>query len=448
MFTSPSPFVATSRIYGDPSLSKSRANTSALSMKPMPPTSNGRSNGTLPPSSPQSPSSQEVLDFSVKKARHESYTNKSLPNKNSLNRNVTLDSECLDLSVKPQSQNNKNIFHNLSEIPPPNAMNQLGLRLTSEVTLFPSQHATHLHHQQQLLHQQQQHQRHPSPSPNKPSSKRDRERDRELHNLSRNGLQFSIPTSHHNNVLSLNSNHLRQLQTQPKWNSSSSPSYSHPPPPNPTKYASSSTNPKLSSNSTGSTSHSNPHVWRPAASTTPAASSAPNSHPSPRPKDSMTQPHGNHLSKRKPSPSQQATLDRLPLPGHVRGTAAKPTPTMSLNSQRQQHQQVPSQHHSLAPQHEKDTPGIPPMSFEQLAQFGNFMMPPVPPSSACYPNIDPAYLSLFASPFQLPPSVLMRLPPGTMEGLQYYMQQGMPPQFHPNWPNTTGKDSRGGGHHK
>ncbi len=95
-------------------------------------------------------------------------------------------------------------------------------------------------------------------------------------------------------------------------------------------------------------------------------------------------------------------------------------------------------------------PGIPGLSFDQLAQFGNFMMPPVPPAPACYPNIDPAYMSLFASPFQLPPSVLMRLPPGTLESLQYYMQQG--PQFPPNWqgiPPTGGKEGgRGGPHHK
>jgi hypothetical protein len=48
----------------------------------------------------------------------------------------------LDLAIKSQSSSanaNHNMFHGIAGIPPPNAMNQHGLQLTSEVTLFPSQ---------------------------------------------------------------------------------------------------------------------------------------------------------------------------------------------------------------------------------------------------------------------------------------------------------------------
>jgi hypothetical protein len=106
-------------------------------------------------------------------------------------------------------------------------------------------------------------------------------------------------------------------------------------------------------------------------------------------------------------------MDRLPLPGHSHGTAAKPVATM-IN--------------------DKEKEGRDKRHADKVNQaLGQYNMP------AYYPKIDQNYLALFGGPF-IPPGLLNI--PGAIEQFQIYkdlLQKGIVPQF-PSWPHPTGKE--------
>lgn len=345
-YVSPSAFLPTRKMYGDPA---AKINPVISQQHTLHQNDRGsRSNGVS--SSSHAPS-DGVLDFSAKRQKMAVDDGPQAALNLNVNMSVNLGSECLDLSVhKSQSSScDAQVYHTISDIPPPNAVNQLGLRLTSEVTLFPSQQ-----HQQKQPRLQ---------SPHVQIKRTMKPDSNQQHKLYSNH-QFSSPLQAHPQI-----NHFLGTASRQRHLPDSSkriPEYQ------PDFRSGSST--KLNSANVYNQSNHNPHVWRP-ASVTPAAPTGIVQVNSPTPKgrpreqgmqNSLT---NGQVNRSKPSRmSSPVSMEQQTHPsGTVHGSPLKQNHVISPSFHHQHNQQLDER---------KEQNGN--LNFQQLASaFGNFMLPPL-----------------------------------------------------------------------
>ena len=350
-------------------------------------------------------SSIDALDFSVKRRRTESDVTK-FPSSSGSSSNGG-DLGLLDLSTKsqhlsPNQGSNKNIFHSLADIPPPNAMNQLGLRLTSEVTLFPSN---------------------PPTGCSVPETKNVREGMPSKTPHASTHVQIKPSGSSGSGTGSSSKSSLPWLPKQPAihtgniYRSSSSSS------------ASGNSGSSLSSSGKN---HVNEKSFHGASQDSHSSCFNPvkNQLPPPRLPTPQKSPKGHRSDQQ--FQVQTGVKDRHAVPGHSSSSNSKPVSHFSV--ERVETRDV----------REKSREGS-----NQSRNSNSLGLPGIPP--AFMPKIDPAYMQLFAPPHMFMPPPGMSLPgmlgmaPGAMEQLQFYkelLQHGLAPQF-PGWPTVETMKERG-----
>lgn len=446
-FTSPSQFISTlcysnPTIYGNPTLKtpapKQQASTSAVKLHDHLPHTSATAFGQA--------QSNNILDFSVKKGSSDASQSRVNALNFNVNVNVKMD-ELLDLSAKPGSHSttvghNNNIFHNLADIPPPNAMNKLGLRLTSEVTLFPSHSG-----RQQLV-----------PTLNNKPHKRDKESASARNSSGRSSDQQS----------SMNQ------QQPPQFNSSSQrrqPAMGNSTHIGPMLGLGLPNNTNTNSKSNAMT-NSNPHVWRPLQTNAPSSSSNSSKVPAfsvePNLYVNSTQrtSFGHNEKSTKPSPPTHG-MDRLPSSQHHNHNNHQSQTGRTSNSSLKVSQQLAALQQERAAaaaaaavaaqgRESRDKERERARELEKwtnlgAANLGQYMQP-----NPYYPKIDPAtnpYMQMYSSQFMMPPANLFGLPPGTLEQFQLYkdlllQQQGLQQAPYPGWPGLRPPESKDRGSNK